>query len=322
MLRLHHAGDVASSPASFRLGASGLRCLIGVTRDVGMWGGIMEWRGRRGSRNIEDRRSTGGAGRGAGIGGAGVIVVLLIGWFLGVDVTPLLQDQGGGLSGAPVELTEEDRQMGDFVSVTLADTEEVWASVFDAQVGTPYRPVTLVLFKDYTPSACGGASEATGPFYCPVDRKVYLDTAFFTTLSDRLGAKGDFAAAYVVAHEVGHHVQNELGILEETNRMRQQSDAVAANRISVRVELMADCLAGVWAHHAAATFGSIQRGDVEEAMNAAARIGDDTLQREAGRRPMPDSFTHGTSAQRMKWFSIGQTSGEIRDCDTFRTAQP
>lgn len=264
----------------------------------------------------------GGGGRGAGIGGAGVIVVLLIGWFLGVDVTPLLQDQGGVSSGAPVELTAEDREMGEFVSVTLADTEEVWADVFQTQVGEAYQPATLVLFKDYTPSACGGASEATGPFYCPVDRKVYLDTGFFTTLSDRLGAKGDFAAAYVVAHEVGHHVQNELGILEETTRMRQQSDEAAANQISVRVELMADCLAGVWANHAAAKFGSIQRGDVEEAMNAAARIGDDTLQREAGRRPMPDSFTHGTSAQRMKWFSIGQTSGEIRDCDTFRVAQP
>jgi len=284
----------------------------------------MEWRGRRGSRNIEDRRSAGGGGggRGAGIGGAGVIVVLLIGWFLGVDVTPLLQDPGGQTAGAPVELTAEDRAVGEFVSVTLADTEEVWAEVFETQVGEAYRPATLVLFKDYTPSACGGASEATGPFYCPVDRKVYLDTAFFTVLAERMGAKGDFAAAYVVAHEVGHHVQNELGILEETTRMRQQSDEVAANQISVRVELMADCLAGVWAHQAAAKFGSIQRGDVEEAMNAAARIGDDTLQREAGRRPMPDSFTHGSSAQRMKWFSIGQTSGEIRDCDTFRTAQP
>lgn len=264
----------------------------------------------------------GGGGRAAGIGGAGVIVVLLLGWFLGVDVTPLLQDQGGFQTEAPVELTAEDRAMGEFVSVTLADTEEVWAEVFARQLGQDYRPATLVLFKGYTQSACGGASEATGPFYCPVDRKVYLDTAFFTLLAERMGAGGDFAAAYVVAHEVGHHVQNELGILEETSRLRAQSDEVTANQISVRVELMADCLAGVWAHQAAATFGSIERGDVEEAMNAAARIGDDTLQREAGRRPVPDSFTHGSSAQRMRWFAVGQASGEIAECDTFRVAQP
>jgi predicted metalloprotease len=282
----------------------------------------MEWRGRRGSRNIEDRRRTGGGGRGAGIGGAGVIVVLLLGWFLGVDVTPLLQDQGGLSSAEPAELTAEDLEMGEFVSVTLADTEEVWAELFETQLGRIYQPATLVLFKNYTPSACGGASDATGPFYCPVDRKVYLDTAFFTVLAERMGAKGDFAAAYVVAHEVGHHVQNELGILAETTQMRQQSDTVTANEISVRVELMADCLAGVWAHQAAATFGSIQRGDVQEAMNAAARIGDDTLQREAGRRPVPDSFTHGSSAQRMKWFAIGQASGEVGQCDTFGVAQP
>ena len=263
-----------------------------------------------------------GGGRGAGIGGAGVIVVLLLGWFLGVDVTPLLQDQGGFQTESPAELTAEDRAMGEFVSVTLADTEEVWAEVFASQLGQAYRPATLVLFKGYTQSACGGASEATGPFYCPVDRKVYLDTAFFTLLAERMGAGGDFAAAYVVAHEVGHHVQNELGILEETSRLRAQSDEVTAKQISVRVELMADCLAGVWAHQAAATFGSIERGDVEEAMNAAARIGDDTLQREAGRRPVPDSFTHGSSAQRMRWFAAGQASGEIAECDTFRVAQP
>lgn len=276
----------------------------------------MEWRGRRGSSNIEDRRRTGG-GRGAGIGGAGVIVVLLLGWFLGVDVTPLLQDQSTLSMQAPAELTEEDRAMGEFVSVTLADTEEVWAALFRDQLGQDYRPARLVLFRDYTQSACGGASQATGPFYCPVDRKVYLDTAFFTVLDQRLGAGGDFAAAYVVAHEIGHHVQNELGILQETNRLRQQVDAVQANEISVRVELMADCLAGVWAHQAAARFGSIERGDVAEAMNAARQIGDDTLQREAGRTPMPDSFTHGSSDQRMRWFQTGQSAGRIDACDTF-----
>jgi predicted metalloprotease len=280
----------------------------------------MQWRGRRGSGNIEDRRRMGG-GRGAGIGGAGIIVVLLLGWFLGVDVTPLLQDQGGGQGGGPVALTAEDQAMGEFVSVTLADTEEVWAEVFRTQLGAEYVPPVLVLFKGYTQSACGGASEATGPFYCPVDRKVYLDTGFFTVLDERLGAGGDFAAAYVVAHEVGHHVQNEMGILEQTNRLRAQVGEAQGNEISVRVELMADCLAGVWAREAAARFGSIERGDIEEAMNAAAQIGDDTLQREAGRRPMPDSFTHGTSAQRMRWFQTGQQTGEVASCDTFRAAR-
>ena len=285
-------------------------------RRGGVWN--MEWRGRRGSRNIEDRRQSGG-GRGIRVGGAGVLVVLLLGWALGVDVTPLLQQGAGAdaISGEP--LTDADREMGEFVSVTLADTEEVWSALFAEQLGQEYRPATLVLFKGYTQSPCGGASDATGPFYCPVDRKVYLDTAFFTTLEQRLGAGGDFAAAYVVAHEVGHHVQNELGLLEQTNRLRAQADAVQANEISVRVELMADCLAGVWAHEAAARFGSVERGDLEEAMNAAARIGDDTLQREAGRRPMPDSFTHGSSEQRMRWFIMGQASGLIQSCDTFRT---
>ncbi len=278
----------------------------------------MEWRGRRGSRNIEDRRRSGGGRRGVGIGGAGLLIVLLLGWALGVDVTPLLQQGQGPAEIGGAELTAEDVAMGDFVSVTLADTEEVWSALFAEQLGQEYRPPTLVLFKGATSSPCGGASGATGPFYCPVDRKVYLDTAFFTVLEDRLGAGGDFAAAYVVAHEVGHHVQNELGILEQTMRLRAQLDEVQSNEVSVRVELMADCLAGVWAHAAAARFGSVERGDVEEAMNAAARIGDDTLQREAGRRPMPDSFTHGTSDQRMRWFIIGQASGLIQSCETFR----
>jgi predicted metalloprotease len=277
----------------------------------------MDWRGRRGSSNIEDRRRMGGA-RGAGVGGVGVLAVVVIGWFLGVDLTPLLQqDAGPAPRGEVRELTAEDEAMGQFVSVTLADTEEVWAHVFDSQIGAVYRPPTLVLFREATSSACGGASEATGPFYCPLDRKVYLDTSFFATLERQLGAGGDFAAAYVVAHEVGHHVQNELGLLEKTNRARAQASEAEANAISVRVELMADCLAGVWAFHAAEQFGSIERGDIEEAMNAARRIGDDTLQREAGRRPMPDSFTHGTSDQRMRWFLTGQRAGRVAECDTF-----
>jgi uncharacterized protein len=284
----------------------------------------MEWRGRRGSSNIEDRRRAGGGrstARAGGVGGLGLVAVLLIGWFLGIDVSPLLQDQTGASvpqSQQTAELTAADRAEGDFVSVVLADTEEIWARVFREQLGETYRPATLVLFKEATRSACGGASEATGPFYCPSDRKVYLDTAFFTTMHERLGAGGDFAAAYVVAHEIGHHIQNELGILGEANRIRQQVSTTESNAISVMVELQADCLSGIWAREAAETLGIVQAGDVEEAVNAARQIGDDTLQRNAGQRPMPHTFTHGTSDQRSRWFMTGLQSGQIADCDTFQ----
>jgi uncharacterized protein len=275
----------------------------------------MEWRGRRGSQNIEDRRRS-GVGRTAGIGGIGAIVVLLIGLFLGVDVTPLLQDPGA-TSGGSAEITAEDKAAGEFVSVTLADTEEVWAEVFRDQLNATYTPATLVLFKGSTASPCGGASGATGPFYCPIDKKVYLDTAFFATLEQQLGAQGDFASAYVVAHEIGHHVQDELTILEQTTNVRRQVSQEDSNAISVRVELQADCFAGIWARHAAQNFGSIDAGDFEEALNTARQIGDDTLQRNAGQRPMPHTFTHGTSEQRQRWFAIGLQSGQIADCDTF-----
>ena len=281
----------------------------------------MEWRGRRGSSNIEDRRRMGGGGR-AGVGGVGVVAVVLIGWFFGVDLTPLLQDGGPGPQSQPRELTAEDREMGQFVSVTLADTEEVWQRLFRDQLGEAYTPATLVLFSGATQSGCGGATEASGPFYCPLDKKVYLDTGFFRTLERQLGAGGDFAAAYVIAHEIGHHVQDELGILQESMQMRQSLSEAESNAVSVQVELMADCLAGVWAKGAQAQFGSIDSGDVAEAMNAAARIGDDTLQQSAGRRPVPDSFTHGTSEQRMRWFATGQESGRIESCDTFGTDAP
>jgi uncharacterized protein len=275
----------------------------------------MEWRGRRGSRNIEDRRRS-GVGRTAGIGGIGMILVLLIGLFLGVDVSPLLNDPGAPPAGQ-VEMTAEEQAAGEFVSVTLADTEEIWAKVFADQLGRTYTPATLVLFTGATASPCGGASGATGPFYCPLDRKVYLDTEFFATLERRLGAHGDFAAAYVVAHEIGHHVQDELGILGKTTEVRRRVSEVDSNDISVRVELQADCLSGIWAREAAQSLGSIEPGDFEEALNAARQIGDDTLQRNAGRRPMPHTFTHGTSDQRERWFAIGLQSGQIADCDTF-----
>jgi predicted metalloprotease len=284
----------------------------------------MDWKGRRGSSNVEDRRRQGGgrsAARVGGVGGAGAIIVVLLALFLGVDPSQLLGPNGGqapGGSSAPVELTAADRAEGEFVSVVLADTEEIWANVFREQVGKPYRPATLVLFKEATRSACGGASEATGPFYCPADRKVYLDTAFFTTMHQKLGAGGDFAAAYVVAHEIGHHIQNELGILGEANRVRQQVSRSESNAISVMVELQADCLSGIWAREAADSLGVVDGGDLEEAVNAARQIGDDTLQRNAGQRPMPHTFTHGTSEQRSRWFMIGLNSGQMADCDTFQ----
>jgi predicted metalloprotease len=280
----------------------------------------MKWQGRRASDNIEDRRSSGVGRAAGGIGGVGLIAVLVIGYFLGIDVTPLLNGGGvpdGGAIQSDGQLTEADMRAGKFVAVTLADTEEIWGAIFQQDLGRTYTPATLVLFKQSTQSPCGGASGATGPFYCPIDKKVYLDTDFFSTLSQRLGAKGDFAAAYVVAHEVAHHVQDELGILGRANEVRQKSSEADSNAISVRIELQADCLSGVWARAAGDRFGTLEQGDVAEAMNAAKQIGDDTLQRNAGQTPMPDSFTHGTSEQRQRWFADGFRSGQIGSCDTF-----
>lgn len=281
----------------------------------------MEWKGRRGSRNIEDRRGMRSAG--GAVGGVGVIAVLLIGYFLGIDVTPLLEGAGSAPQSqtTQADLSPADKAAGEFVSVTLADTEEVWGHVFPEQVGKAYRPPVLVLFKGVTPSPCGDASGATGPFYCPTDRKVYLDTDFFTTMSQQLGAGGDFAAAYVVAHEVAHHVQNEIGILNRANQVRAQSSQAESNAISVRIELQADCLSGIWAREADARFGTLEEGDIEEAVKAARQIGDDTLQRNAGRRPMPHTFTHGTSEQRSRWFLRGYRSGDMGQCDTFAARQ-
>lgn len=277
----------------------------------------MEWRGRRGSGNIEDRRSARGTARAGGIGGLGLIAVLVIGYFLGIDVTPLLQDTAAPPRSGPVEMTAQDRAAGEFVSVVLADTEDIWAQVFADQIGRSYDPATLVLYKGVTASPCGNASGATGPFYCPGDRKVYLDTDFFTTMEQQLGAQGDFAMAYVVAHEIAHHVQDELGILGQANAMRARVSQADSNQISVRIELQADCLSGIWARQVSKTFGTIQKGDFEEAVNAARQIGDDTLQRNAGQRPMPHTFTHGTAAQRSGWFLRGLKSGDLGDCDTF-----
>ncbi|MBT2132150.1 zinc metallopeptidase [Planktotalea lamellibrachiae] len=263
----------------------------------------------------------GGGRRGGGlqIGGLGLLAILALGYFAGIDVTPLLEQSSVPASSATI--TQADKRAGMFVSVTLADTEEVWDQVFRAQVDGAYRPATLVLYKGVTQSPCGGASGATGPFYCPGDRKIYLDTGFFITLSNQLGAKGDFAAAYVVAHEVAHHVQNELGILGKANSVRQRVNQAESNAISVRIELQADCYAGIWARQAERQFGSLEQGDLQEAIHAARQIGDDTLQRNSGRTPMPHTFTHGTSMQRVRWFEVGYQSGDLTACDTFSADQ-
>lgn len=279
----------------------------------------MKWQGRRGSRNIEDRRRSGGTRAVSGIGGIAGVLILLLGWYFGVDVSGFVGQPTGGTTQNSAQVTQADEQAAQFVSVTLADTEEVWAEIFASQLGQTYAAPTLVLFKGATQSPCGGATAQSGPFYCPADQKAYLDTDFFVTLERQLGARGDFAAAYVVAHEVAHHVQNELGILGQANRIRAQVSERESNDISVRIELQADCLSGIWARLAQERFNSIERGDIAEAMNAAAQIGDDTLQRNAGRTVQPHTFTHGTSEQRQRWFRTGYESMQIASCDTFGT---
>lgn len=265
----------------------------------------------------------GGGGRLGGISGAGAVIILVLALFLGVDTSQILGPGGfrDGTLSTSTELSPEEEAEGEFAAVVLGYTEDIWARVLADQLDQTYRPATLVLFSKATRSPCGGASDATGPFYCPGDRKIYLDTAFFTTLHQRLGAEGDFAAAYVIAHEIGHHVQNELGILGEANRIRAMVSERESNAISVRIELQADCLSGIWAREAAEHLGVVEKGDFEEALNAAHQIGDDTLQRNAGRNPMPHTFTHGTSAQRAKWFLTGLHSGKLADCDTLTADQ-
>lgn len=277
----------------------------------------MRLRGVRGSSNVEDRRGQRvRVSRGGGVGLLGVLLILGVGYFTGIDISPLIG--GGGRptieTTGPVELTPDEEQAGQFSSQVLATTEVVWLHIFETQLGATYQPPVLVLFSEVTPSPCGNASGATGPFYCPLDKKAYLDTAFFTTLSREMGAGGDFAAAYVIAHEIGHAVQDQLGILDESQKMQAQSSRAQANAISVRTELQADCFAGVWGNQIG---DLLDPGDVDEALNAAVRIGDDYLQRQAGRVPSPHSFTHGTSEQRQRWFATGYQSGDINDCDTF-----
>lgn len=279
----------------------------------------MRLRGVRQSRNVEDRRSrAGSAGRVGGLGLTGVLLVLAIGYFTGVDVSPLIEGQGTVPASRTRPVSPQDEAAARFASQVLATTENVWSDLFPRQVGRPYEPPVLVLFAGVTQSPCGGATGATGPFYCPVDQKAYLDTEFFATLSQQLGAGGDFAAAYVIAHEVAHHVQNQLGILGQVDQARRQASQRQANALTVRLELQADCLSGVWARNVE---GLMERGDLAEALNAARMIGDDRLQRQAGRVPQPHTFTHGTSAQRSKWFEKGYDTGQMSACDTFAAAR-
>lgn len=282
----------------------------------------MRLRGVRKSRNVEvrggGRRGGRGGGRAGGLGLVGVLLVLGIGYFTGIDVSPLLQGGAPEQTRQSNPISAEDSRATQFSAQVLATTEDVWTKVFAEQVGRTYVPPKLVVFSGVTQSPCGGASGATGPFYCPADGKAYLDTSFFDMLSNRMGAGGDFAAAYVIAHEVAHHVQNELGILPKVNAARQRAGKVEANALTVRLELMADCLSGVWAMNVK---GLMEKGDLQEALNAARKIGDDHLQRQAGRVPQPHTFTHGTSEQRARWFARGYETGRVGQCDTFAARQ-
>ncbi|NNU42091.1 KPN_02809 family neutral zinc metallopeptidase [Ramlibacter montanisoli] len=284
----------------------------------------MRWEGNRTSSNVEDRRAGGGGGIGIGGGtiGIGTIVIALIGGaVLGVNpLTILGMLTGGGApqvqQQGPAPAPPANDKMGQFVSTVLADTEDVWKQQFQ-QGGATYVEPKLVLFRGAVRTACGAGQAAMGPFYCPADQKVYIDLSFYETMKTRMGAGGDFAQAYVIAHEVGHHVQNVLGISEKVQRAQASGSRAEGNALSVRLELQADCFAGVWGHHAHNQRQILEQGDVEEAMNAAAKIGDDALQANAGRAVVPESFTHGTSEQRQRWFATGLKTGSVKSCDTF-----
>jgi predicted metalloprotease len=278
----------------------------------------MRTEGRRTSDNIEDRRGMSTGGKVAIGGGLGTIVIALVVLLLGGDPTSVLNNatETPTNESGTVTATAEEEAMKNFVSVVLAGTEDVWTKIFQ-QSNMTYKKPTLVLFRDQVQSACGYASGASGPFYCPGDQKVYLDLAFFDELKSRFGAYGDFAVAYVVAHEIGHHVQDQLGILNKVNSERSRSSESRSNDLSVRIELQADFLAGMWAHYDEQMFNSLEAGDIEEAMNAASSVGDDVLQKRYQGRVIPDAFTHGTAAQRKEWFRKGYTSGDFDQGDTF-----
>ena len=287
----------------------------------------MRWEGNEQSDNVEDRRSGGGGGGGFGLGGRSVgigtvAVAVVAGWIFGINPLTMLSMLSGGGGGAPqvqqgpAEKPPSNDREAAFVSTVLRNTEVVWSDIFKSAGGT-YQPAKLVLFRGAYPTACGTGQAAMGPFYCPGDKKVYIDLSFYDTLRDRLGAPGEFAQAYVIAHEVGHHVQDELGITAKVDGMRGRLSETQQNAMSVRVELQADCFAGVWAHHSQESKQWLDPGDIAAAMNAAQKIGDDALQRSSGRSVVPESFTHGSSAQRQRWFSQGYENGSVKGCDTF-----
>ncbi|BDM81630.1 KPN_02809 family neutral zinc metallopeptidase [Acaryochloris marina] len=279
----------------------------------------MRWKMGRRSTNVEDRRGGSSMPTAAG-GGLGILVIALVAAFFGIDPS-LILDQANQLdtpptTSAPGNRPAAENELADFVSVVLADTEDTWETLF-RQGGQTYRKPKLVLFSGQTSSACGLGRAAMGPFYCPADQKVYIDLSFYNDLKERHQAPGDFAQAYVIAHEVGHHVQTLLGVSRKVHELRSRVSKVEGNQLSVRQELQADCFAGIWAHHANRTRQILEQGDIEEALNAASSIGDDRLQQQAGGRVTPESFTHGSSAQRVKWFKVGLQTGSLKDCDTF-----
>ncbi|MEZ4824945.1 MAG: neutral zinc metallopeptidase [Bacteroidia bacterium] len=279
----------------------------------------MRWQGRQGSSNVEDRRGGGGGRRVGASFGIGTIIIVIIALLFGQDPMQVLQQVQ---SGSPQEVTTSQSapndELGQFVSVVLKETEVVWDKLFQEQLNRRYTHPTLVLFSGATQSGCGYASEATGPFYCPADEKLYIDLSFYNELKNRFGAPGDFAMAYVVAHEVAHHVQNELGITDQVHNQRRRISEAQYNDLSVRLELQADFLAGVWARYVQEK-NLLEQGDVEEALRAANAIGDDRLQMQAQGYVVPESFTHGTSEQRMRWFKKGFETGDLSQGDTFNT---
>ncbi len=284
----------------------------------------MKWEGNRQSSNIEDRRGMSGLG-GRSIGIGGVVVALIASLIFGVDPGTVLSMLGGGPAGpsqieAPAGQAPANDRVAQFVSVVLADTEDTWQQIFRAN-GADYPQPKLVLFSGQTPTACGTGQSATGPFYCPGDQKVYIDLSFFRLMQQRFNVSGEFAQAYVIAHEVGHHVQHVTGIMDKVNGVRRSGSQSQANALSVRLELQADCFAGVWAHHANEARAILEAGDIEAALNAATAIGDDALQKQSQGYAVPDSFTHGSSAQRVRWFRRGIESGQIGSCNTFEAQQ-
>jgi predicted metalloprotease len=292
----------------------------------------MRWDGNRESDNVEDRRGDGGGGGGGGgfsFGGGslsigGVVIALILSFVFGINPLTLLGGMSGG--GTPQQATQQTQQAPAndtetrFMRTVLADTEDTWSALFSAQ-GAQYQPPKLVLFNDRTSTGCGTGQSATGPFYCPADSRVYIDLDFYRLMKERFHVAGEFAQAYVIAHEVGHHVQHLLGVSDQVHEAQQRAGETQANALSVRLELQADCFAGVWAFHANKSRQILEQGDVEAALSAATAIGDDALQRQAQGHVVPDSFTHGTSAQRTRWFRTGLESGEVAQCDTFKARQ-